>query len=65
MHPGGLQPSQRGEGVVVEDEPLQMLVVGVKMRQRLQGRDLILDCLNAKYYSTAYVVNLVIDIISG
>ena len=54
MHPGGLQPAQRGQAVVIEDEPLQVLVVGVKMGERLQGRDLILDSLNAnaKYYST-------------
>ena len=36
VHPGGLQPTQRGQGVVVEDKTLQMLVVGVQMRQRLQ-----------------------------
>ena len=54
VHPGGLQPAQRGQGVVIEDEPLQVLVVGVKVGERLQGRDLILDFLNAnaKYYST-------------
>ena len=40
VHPAGLQPRQRHQGVVVQDELLQPLVVGVEVRHRLQARDL-------------------------
>ena len=40
VHPAGLQPRQRHQRVVVQDELLQPLVVGVEMGHRLQARDL-------------------------
>ena len=40
MHPAGLQPRQRHQRVVVQDELLQPLVVGVEVGHRLQAGDL-------------------------